>query len=88
MQPQVALGANRPALVNLAQREVLEVGSRWASHKLVALAKDSSRTIIVSSEHQSYQQVVCLDLPKINKRIINKTTDFLMLEAQERNADK
>ena len=64
----------------------------WASLRVVLdLVKDNLRckAPTICSAHQNYRLQICLDHPRlINKRIIMQMTDFLMQEAQERNADK
>ena len=78
-------------LLPVVQQVDLEEDFQWESLKAVLdLAKDNlkCRTATVCSVHQNYRLQICLDHPRLSKRIIMQTTDSLMLEAQERNADK
>ena len=98
MQQLVALGVNSLCLVALANNLLvaqpvdLVEDFQWASLRVVLdLAKGNlhCQTITVCSVLQNYRLQICLDHPRlINKRTIMQTTDSLMLEAQERNADK
>jgi hypothetical protein len=98
MQQLVALEVNSLCLAALANNllvvqlvDLVEV-FQWASLKVVLdLVKVNLhfQTTTPCSANQNYRLQVCLDHPRIiNKRTIMQTTDSLMLEAQERNADK
>lgn len=98
MQQLVALGVNSLCLAALANNLLvaqpvdLVEDFQWASLRVVLdLAKGNLHclTTTLCSANQNYRLQICLDHPRlINKRTIMQTMDSLMLEAQERNADK